>query len=99
MANSTKRLLELKVEISSFLSLCVTLPKLEGCEGRQLWQVILLLGKEWPTAYQNSNIILIVVDSLVAHLIKSLNEFETLPYKKLSPHVHTGCDNPVNGLY
>lgn len=53
MVNSTTQLLKLKTEIPSLLFLHVTLPKLEGCEGRQLWQVILLLRQKWPAANQN----------------------------------------------
>lgn len=34
------------MEISSFLSLCVTRPELEACDGRQPWQVMLLLRQD-----------------------------------------------------
>lgn len=53
MLNSTKQLPELMMEVSSFLSLQVTIPKVARCDGRQLWGVVLLLGQDWPTPNQN----------------------------------------------
>lgn len=76
MVNSTKSLLELKIEMSSFLSLHVA-PNLEGCDGRQLWQVILLFRQEWPIANQIYNFLAVGIYILVTSSIRSLNELET----------------------
>lgn len=86
MVNSTKWLLELKVETSSFLSVSVILPELEACDSRSLGRWCCCSGR-MAYSKSNQNIILVDINSLVATLIKSLNERETLLLSSRCLHV------------